>query len=132
MDSSEDEGRTTMSSRTDKRGTDQARRRLYLPAYRVADAARYAGAAPQTVTRWHYHGGQAGPALPGRQKGRPLSYMELVEVAFIAFFRRQGVSLQRLRRARQYAAQNLNAEYPFRRVSMEDRRHARSHGLQPV
>ena len=39
--------------------------------------------------------------------------MELVEVAFVAFFRRIGLSLQRIRNARIYAAQNLNAEYPF-------------------
>ena len=39
--------------------------------------------------------------------------MELIEVAFVAFFRNIGLSLQRIRRARHYAAQNLGAEYPF-------------------
>ena len=42
-----------------------------------------------------------------------LSYMELIEVAFVAFFRNLGLSLQRIRSTRAYAAQNLNAEYPF-------------------
>jgi uncharacterized protein (DUF433 family) len=39
--------------------------------------------------------------------------MELIEVAFVAFFRKAGTSLQRIRRAREYAAQNFNSEYPF-------------------
>ena len=89
------------------------RRRLYLPAYRVGDAARYARTAAQSVTYWHYGDGELGATLPGSQRRRPLSYMELVEVAFVSFFRSIGVSLQRIRNARIYAAQNLNAEYPF-------------------
>lgn len=88
-------------------------RRLYLPAYTVSDAARYAGTTPQTVAYWHYWGGGLGPALPGRERRRPLSYLQLVEVAFVATFRSLGVSLQRIRRAREYAAQNLNSEFPF-------------------
>jgi Protein of unknown function (DUF433) len=39
--------------------------------------------------------------------------MELIEVAFVAFFRNIGVPLQRIRSARDYVAQNFNAEYPF-------------------
>ena len=94
--------------------SERFRRRLYLPTYRVGDAARYARTAAQSVTYWHYGGGGLGATLPGsHQRRRPLSYMELVEVAFVAFFRSIGVSLQRIRNARIYAAQNLNAEYPF-------------------
>ena len=89
------------------------RRRLYLPAYRISDAARYAGVAAQTVSHWHHGDGQLGPALPGHQKQKHLSYLQLVEVAFVATFRKLGVSLQRIRKARTYAAQVLNAEYPF-------------------
>lgn len=89
------------------------RRRLYLPAYRISDAARYAGVAAQTVTHWHHGDSLLGPALPGHQKRRHLSYLQLVEVAFVATFRKLGVSLQRIRKARAYAAQVLNAEYPF-------------------
>ena len=92
---------------------DRFRRRLYLPAYRVSDAARYAQTTTQIVSYWHYGGGQLGAALPGSQRRQPLSYMELIEVAFVAFFRKNGVSLQRIRNARIYAGQNLNAEYPF-------------------
>ena len=80
------------------------RRRLYLPAYRIRDAARYSGVAAQTVTHWHHGDGRLGPALPGHQKRRHLSYLQLVEVAFVATFRMLGVPLQRIRRARAYAA----------------------------
>lgn len=102
-----------MPSMIAERNVEPWRRRLYLPAYRVGDAARYSGAAAQTVTYWHHRSGPLGPALPGRTKRQPLSYLELVEVAFVATFRALGVSLQRIRRARTYAAQVLNAEYPF-------------------
>ena len=102
-----------MPSMTAERNVEPWRRRLYLPAYRVGDAARYSGASAQAVTYWHRGRGALGPALPGRAQRQPLSYLELVEVAFVATFRALGVSLQRIRRARAYAAQVLNAEYPF-------------------
>ena len=51
--------------------------------------------------------------MPGHQRREHLSYLQLVEVAFVATLRKLGVSLQRIRRARAYAAQVLNAEYPF-------------------
>ena len=89
------------------------RRRLYLPAYRISDAAKYSDVAPQTVTHWHHGDGRLGPALPGHRKREHLSYLQLVEVAFVATFRKLGVSLHRIRKARSYAAQVLNAEYPF-------------------
>ncbi|MBI2916757.1 MAG: MerR family transcriptional regulator [Chloroflexi bacterium] len=88
-------------------------RRLYLPAYSVGEAARYAGTTTRTVAYWHYQGGALGPALPGKERRRPLSYFQLVEVAFVATFRELGVPLQRIRKARAYACQQLNFEYPF-------------------
>lgn len=96
-----------------ERNIEPWRRRLYLPAYQIGDAARYSGVAAQTVSYWHYRGGRQGPALPGHRKRQPLSYLELIEVAFVSTFRALGVPLQRIRRARAYAAQILNAEYPF-------------------
>ena len=102
-----------MTSMVAERNVDPWRRRLYLPAYRVGEAARYSGTTAQAVTRWHHQGGRLGPALPGRLKRQHLSYLELVEVAFVATFRNLGVSLQRIRRARTYAAQILGSEHPF-------------------
>ena len=55
--------------------------------------------------------------MPGRARRQDLSYLELVEIAFVATFRGLGVSLQRIRRARDYAAQVLNSEYPFAEYS---------------
>ena len=70
------------------------RPRLYLPAYAVKDAARYAGTSPRTVAYWHYGGAGLGPALPGKERRKPLSYLQLIEVAVVATFRDLGVSLQ--------------------------------------
>lgn len=89
------------------------RRRLYLPAYTAADAARYAHAPRQTVAYWHYGRAQHPPALPGKAPRALLSYLQLAEVAFVATFRRLGVSLERIRRAHDYLAQIFHDEYPF-------------------
>ncbi len=89
------------------------RRRLYLPAYSVSDAARYAQVHPTTVSYWHYRGGRFGPVLPGRERGVALNYFELVEVAFVSTFRKLGVQLNRIRKAHAYYAQVFNAEHPF-------------------
>ncbi len=91
-------------------------RRLYLPAYRVTDVARYAQTHPNTVASWHYRGA---PVLPGHEKGRPLNYFELVEVAFVSFFRAQGVPMPRIRRARDYVAQSFNVEFPLARYQFK-------------
>jgi len=96
-----------------REGIEPWRRRLLLPAYRIAESARYAKIPPQTVTYWHYAKGQYDPALPDRVKGEALSYMQLVELAFVAVMRSLGVKLKRIRSAREYLAQNLNEEYPF-------------------
>lgn len=99
------------------------RRRLFLPAYTILDAARYAGTHPQTVAYWHYRGGSLGPALPGTERRKPLSYLELVEIAFVATFRALGVSLQRIRRAREYLQLNFKKEYPFAQLSLKTEGH---------
>ena len=102
-----------MSNLIAVRGVDPWRRRLYLPAYRVVDAARYVGQSPQLIANWHYRETKLGVALPGKQLGKPLSYLQLIEVAVVSTFRKLGVSLPTIRKARQYLAQNFNSEYPF-------------------
>ena len=84
--------------------------RLFLPAYRIVDAARYAGAHPNTVSSWHR---RHNPVLPGRDSKRSLAYLELVEVAFVAFFRRAGVQMERIRRARDYVSEAFECDFPF-------------------
>ena len=91
-------------------------RRLYLPAYRVSEAARLANTTAQTITRW-YRGYEAPghhmrPVLPS-DGSLLLSYLQLVELAFVATFRRLGIRLEALRRAREYSVKTLNSEFPF-------------------
>ena len=102
-----------MSSMITEHEVEPWRRRLYLPAFRLGDAARYAKTSTRTVSYWHR--GRLGdrPTLSERSPRQDLSYYQLVEVAFVATFRDLGVPLQRIRRAREYAAQVLQAEYPF-------------------
>ena len=89
-------------------------RRLYVPSYRVTDAARYCDTHTNTVAAWHY---REDALLPGHERRKPLSYLELVEVAFVAFFRRMEISMPRIRKARDYVAQTFTAEYPFAEYS---------------
>ena len=102
-----------MSTRVTLPPVESWRRRLFLPAYTIADGARYARTNPQTIYYWYFGGGGLGPALPGKEHQKPLSYYQLVEIAFVATFRQLGVSLQRIRKARQYLASTLNSEFPF-------------------
>ncbi len=89
------------------------RRRTLLPAYTIADAARYIGASHQLVSSWFYRETQTGVTLSGKQHGEPLSYLQLIEVAVVATFRKLGVHLESIRKARQYLAQRFGAEYPL-------------------
>jgi len=89
------------------------RRRLTLPAYQVKEAARYAGITSQTILNWQKDGISSGAALSSRDKGVALSYLQLVEVAFVAALRKIGVKLEDIRNAHDYMAQKLSAEYPF-------------------
>lgn len=102
-----------MSTTIAPQDTARWRSRLTLPAYHFRDAARYAGVPTRTVTYWH-RAAASGPAtLPGRAPRRSLSYYELIEVAFVATFRRLGISLQKIRAARDYAARELRSDFPF-------------------
>jgi len=88
------------------------KRRLTLPAYQVNDAARYARISTQTIRNWQKNsGGKA--ALAQREKGKALSYYQLVEVAFVAVMRQLGLPLSVIKDARDFIAQRLNSEFPF-------------------
>ncbi len=97
-------------------------RRLYLPAYRYADAAHLVQTTPQTVSRWCR--GREAPRHHLRQVSatsapRLLSYLELVEVAFVTDFRRLGLRLNSVRRAHAYLRKTFEAEYPFARLEIK-------------
>ena len=90
------------------------RARLYIPNYRIRDAARYARIAPQTVASWHgTPQSNRRSTLSAKDKGAALSYLQLIEVAVVAAFRKTGVSLPKIRAAREYVSKQLEAEFPF-------------------
>jgi uncharacterized protein (DUF433 family) len=97
-----------------ERSSEPWRRRLYLPNYQIGEASRYADISPQTVAAWHkVTSSKKRPTLTLREKRAALSYMQLIEVAVVAAFRRSGISLKRIRDARDYISKQLNAEHPF-------------------
>lgn len=89
------------------------RQRLTVPNYGLSEAARYARVAPQTVARWHNEAGRGARALPAREARKPLSYLQLVEVAVVAALRGAGMKLQMIREARDYLSREFGDPYPF-------------------
>ena len=99
-----------MTTLVSERSDEPWRRRLYLPNYQIGEAARYADISPQTVAAWH----RIDKALLSQKERREaLSYLQLIEVAVVATFRRAGVKLPDIRAARDYAQKTLKSEYPF-------------------
>jgi uncharacterized protein (DUF433 family) len=86
------------------------RRRILLPSYQIGEAATYAQISPQTVVAWHRI---EAAMLTQREKRAALSYMQLIEVAVVAAYRKAGVPMKRIRAARDWAARQLRSEYPF-------------------
>jgi len=97
---------TLVSERTDQ----PWRRRLYLPSYQIAEAAKYSGVSSQTIAAWHRIERQL---LSEREVREALSYLQLIEVAVVAAFRKIGVPMKNIRATREYASKVLKAEYPF-------------------
>jgi len=97
---------TLVSERTDQPWL----RRLYLPSYQIVEAAKYAGITPQTVAAWH---GLEKQILSEREEKAALSYLQLIEVAVVAAFRKMRVPMKNIRAAREYAAHSLKCEFPF-------------------
>lgn len=86
------------------------RKRLHLPSYQIGEAARYTHVNPQTVTAWHKLEKRL---LSTKEKGKRLSYLQLIELAVVAAFRKAGFPLAEIRAAREYVKGNLGSEYPF-------------------
>lgn len=95
------------------------RRRIYLPNYQVREASKYAHISPQTVAAWHKVATGKAAALSPKEKRAALSYVQLIEVAVVAAFRRAGISLARIRDARDYISKQLHADYPFARYQFK-------------
>ena len=97
---------TLVSNRTDQPWL----RRLYLPTYQIAEVANYADIAPQTVAAWHKIENKF---LFEKEEKAALSYLQLIEVAVVAAFRKMGVPLKNIRATREYAKHHLRCEFPF-------------------
>jgi uncharacterized protein (DUF433 family) len=94
--------------------SDLWRARLYVPNYRIGEAARYASLSPQTVAKWHTKpGANRRSTLSTKEKGAALSYLQLIEVAVVSSFRKAGLSLKKIQAAREYLSKQLEAEFPF-------------------
>jgi uncharacterized protein (DUF433 family) len=87
------------------------------PRYPIAEAARLARLKPQTLRRWtkgyRYDGGQQPPVLRSAGGQDVLSFVDLLEAAFLRAYREKGISLQRIRAALDYAAESLKMERPL-------------------
>jgi uncharacterized protein (DUF433 family)/DNA-binding transcriptional MerR regulator len=86
------------------------RKRLHLPNYQVGEAARYADVSAQTVAAWHKIEQKV---LSAKERRARLSYLQLIELAVVAAFRKAKLPLPEIRAAREYVQKNLGSDYPF-------------------
>lgn len=95
--------------------------RLTIPAYRVGEAASYAGVKPQTVSAWHRlkKDGQR-RTLSAKEQGVGLSFLQLIELAIVADMRSNGVKLKEIERARSYFIKTTGLEYPFAQLKFKN------------
>ncbi|MGD9856911.1 MAG: DUF433 domain-containing protein [Planctomycetaceae bacterium] len=82
--------------------------------YTVPEAARLTGAPNAKIMRWLGETKcQAGVVRRDSALDHTVSFMELMELMFIAMFRKEGVSLQTIRRAADAAARQFGTKHPF-------------------
>lgn len=80
--------------------------------YSVSEAARLLGVSQAKVTRWTSEREGLVPRFFDSSENI-LTFIELMELQFIAMFRDEGVSMQTVKRASQAAAKKFHSEYPF-------------------
>jgi uncharacterized protein (DUF433 family) len=76
----------------------------------VGEAARYAQVSAQTVVAWHK---VASRVLSQRILRERLSYLQLIELAVVAAFRKAKVPLKEIRAAREFVQRALKSDHPF-------------------
>ncbi len=86
--------------------------------YTVSEAARLLGVNnSRVIADWLNGRSGRGPVLQRQyepiSRVQELGFLDLIEVRFIDHFRRQGYSLQSLRKAADVAREELNAQHPF-------------------
>jgi len=92
-------------------GAEGWRKRLHIPAYQVGEAARYAQVSAQTVLAWHKSDDRR--VLSEKQDRERLSYLQLIELAVVAAFRKAKIALPEIRAAREYVKRELKSQHPF-------------------
>jgi uncharacterized protein (DUF433 family) len=86
--------------------------RLRVPNYGVIEAARYAHISTQTIRNWQEVSNRPSP-LGAREKGKALSYFQLIELAVVAACRKAGMKLPKIRDAREYLSREFDDPFPF-------------------
>lgn len=92
--------------------------------YSVREASRLAGVDTRVARRWLQ--GYGSESAEGDRRHKPivvpqhastlegaLSFLDLIELRFVAFFRGHGVSLQTIRKVATAARDELNCQHPF-------------------
>src|SRR5689334_7306438 len=97
---------------------DRVERRLVLPAYRYAEAARLAQTTTQTVARWQRLLAQAEGGIsdqPQRDSAETgtLSFLGLVEAALATSFRHLGIKMNQLSEIHSHLREEFQFEHPF-------------------
>ncbi len=103
--------------------------RLSLDSYQYAEAARYAETSPQTVASWcrRYRLSEQQTRDDGVSRGKGkedanlLSYLQLIEVALIASFRRAGIKLDAAYRVHEDLRAVFQHDNPFALPDFKDR-----------
>ena len=93
--------------------TEHWRARLTAPAYQVAEAARYARTNQQTIGNWQQLRGNRVGAITRREARKAISYLQLIEIGVVAAMRKSGISLKKIRQAREYLSTQMDTKYPF-------------------
>ena len=89
---------------------DVLRLTLCAPRYRIGESAHLAELPAQTLVRW-FNG--ALTPVGERPMGKAVSYLQLLEAAFVGAFRSFGAPLPRVRKARDALAVAMGTEFPF-------------------
>jgi len=103
--------------------------RLSLNSYQYAEAARYAETSPQTVASWcrRYRTSEQQTGADGVSRGKGkedanlLSYLQLIEVALVAAFRRVGIKMDAAYRVHEDLRAVFQHDNPFALPDFKDR-----------
>lgn len=93
---------------------------LGIGIYTVSDVSALTGIKGNEIRRWIFGYSAKGVKHPGLWRAelsdedeKALSFHDLLEIRFVAAFRKHGVSLQAIRKASEYAREQFKQSYPF-------------------